>query len=312
VELRQLAHFVAVAEEQSFTRAAARSHLVQSALSVSIRALERDVGASLFDRSTHPVSLTDAGELMLPEARRTLAAAEAARDAVAAVQGGVRGRVRIGIMQSLSLLDLGSLLASYQQTRPGVQILPTAAQGGSAELVAGVLEGRLDVAFTAMPGGYPPGISAFPLASEEMRLACPPGHPLDKTGPITLAELNAQRFVDFPLGWGTRTSVDLLFASAGLHREIVVEVPDVSTLLDLVRAGFGLALVGPSWVPEAERRSLRGVSPAPEFTVSLITSSERPLSAAARALVQLVTTATPEPSHGASASRRPGPAPAAE
>jgi DNA-binding transcriptional LysR family regulator len=293
MELRQLAHFVAVAEEQSFTRAAARSHLVQSALSVSIRALERDVGAALFDRSTHPVSLTDAGEVMLPEARRALAAAEAARDAVAAVQGGVRGTVRIGIMQSLSLLDLGSLLASYQQARPGVQILPTAAQGGSAGLVAGVVEGRLDVAFTAMPGGYPSGISAFPLATEEMRLACPPGHPLDRSGSISLAELNAERFVDFPLGWGTRTSVDLLFAGAGLHREIVVEVPDVSTLVDLVRAGFGLALVGPSWIPEAERRSLRRVTPAPVFTVSLITSSERPLSAAARTLVQLATESHP-------------------
>ncbi|MDX6257168.1 MAG: hypothetical protein QOJ11_3502 [Frankiales bacterium] len=293
MELRQLAHFVAVAEEQSFTRAAARSHLVQSALSVSIRALERDVGAALFDRGTHPVSLTDAGRVMLPEARRALAAAEAARDAVAAVQGGVRGTVRIGIMQSLSLLDLGSLLASYQQARPGVQILPTAAQGGSAGLVAGVVEGRLDVAFTAMPGGYPAGISAFPLATEEMRLACPPGHPLDRSGSISLAELNGERFVDFPLGWGTRTSVDLLFAGASLHRQIVVEVPDVSTLVDLVRAGFGLALVGPSWIPATERRSLRRVSPAPVFTVSLITSSERPLSAAARTLVQLVTDSIP-------------------
>jgi DNA-binding transcriptional LysR family regulator len=293
MELRQLAHFVAVAEEQSFTRAAARSHLVQSALSVSIRGLERDLGAALFDRSTHPVSLTAAGELFLPEARRTLAAAEAARDAVAAAVGGVRGTIRIGIMQSLSLLDLGSLLASYQQARPGVQILPTAAQGGSAELVAGVLEGRLDVAFTAMPGGYPPGISAAPLVSEEMRLAGPPGHPLDGRGPLNLAELNAQRFVDFPLGWGTRTSVDLLFGNAGLQREIVVEVPDVSTLVDLVRAGLGVAFVAPSWIPEAQRRSLRRVSPAPVFTVSLITASERPLSAAARALAQLVASRYP-------------------
>ncbi|MDX6244491.1 MAG: hypothetical protein QOE76_2214 [Frankiales bacterium] len=301
MELRQLAHFVAVAEERSFTRAAARSHLVQSALSVSIRALERDVGAALFDRGTHPVSLTDAGEAMLPEARRALAAAEAARDAVAAVQGGVRGTVRIGIMQSLTLLDLGSLLASYQQARPGVHILPTAEPGGSAGLVGGVLEGRLDVAFTAVPGGYPPGLSVLPLATEEMRLLCPPGHALESRGSVTLAELDAERFVDFPIGWGTRTSVDRLFLEGGLHREIVVEVPDVSTVIDLVRAGFGLAFLSPSSVPGAQRRSLIRVSPAPFFSVSLITSSEHPLSAAARTLVQLITDR-----HPASRAQRAG------
>src|SRR3979490_507345 len=118
VELRHLEHFVAVAEERSFTRAAARIHLVQSALSVSIRSLERELGSRLFKRTTHPAELTDAGGALLVEARRTLAAAEAARDAVAAVHGGVRGTVRVGIMNSLaSLVDLGNLLASSNQDR---------------------------------------------------------------------------------------------------------------------------------------------------------------------------------------------------
>src|ERR1700710_1399282 len=89
VELRNLEHFVAVAEEQSFTRAAARIHLVQSALSVSVRTLERELGAQLFERTTHSVQLTDSGAALVVEARRTLAAADVARDAVAAVRGGV-------------------------------------------------------------------------------------------------------------------------------------------------------------------------------------------------------------------------------
>jgi DNA-binding transcriptional LysR family regulator len=278
VELRHLEHFVAVAEEQSFTRAAARVHLVQSALSVSVRSLEKELGAQLFDRTTHRVTLTDAGTVVLTEARRTLAAADALRDAVAAVQGGLRGTIRLGIMHSLSLIDLAAVLT---------------AQGGSVELVAEVLDGRLDLAFAALPADYPTAISVLRLAAEEMALACPPDHPLAKRKRIELAELEGERFIEFPPGWGTRLAVDRLFQEAGVRREIAVEVVDISNVLDLVRAGFGLAFLGPSTVPSPRRAALRRVRPAPEFTVSLITSSERAPSAAGRALIDLVTARFP-------------------
>jgi DNA-binding transcriptional LysR family regulator len=295
VELRHLEHFVAVAEDHSFTRAASRVHLVQSALSVSIRSLEKELGAQLFERTTHRVELTDAGSVLLTEARRTLAAADAARDAVAvaAVHGGLRGTVRIGIMHSLSLIDLAALLTTYHRDRPRVQLVPTAAQGGSAELVREVIDGRLDLAFAALPSEYPAAISVRRLAAEEMVLACPPDHPLARRKRIGLSELDGERFVEFPPGWGTRLAVDRLFQNAGLRREIAVEVADISNVLDLVNAGFGLAFLGPSTVADLHRAALRRVRPAPEFTVSLITSSERTPSAAARALVDLVTATFP-------------------
>src|ERR1700760_85732 len=99
VELRQLATFVAVAEEGSFTRAADRLHVVQSAVSAGVRSLERELDARLFDRSTHKVALSDAGRALLPEARATLASAAAARDAVDAVKGAVRGTIILGTLQ---------------------------------------------------------------------------------------------------------------------------------------------------------------------------------------------------------------------
>src|SRR4051794_14371497 len=98
MELRHLATFVAVAEEGSFTRAAGRLHVVQSAVSSGVRALERELGVTLFDRTTHRVQLSEAGRALLPEARRTLAAAAAARDAVDQLRGGLRGTVRLGVM----------------------------------------------------------------------------------------------------------------------------------------------------------------------------------------------------------------------
>jgi DNA-binding transcriptional LysR family regulator len=296
VELRHLEHFLAVAEEGSFTRAAARIHLVQSALSVSIRSLERELSSRLFERTTHHVELTDAGRALLVEARRTLAAVDAARDAVAAVHGGVRGTVRVGIMHSLApLIDLGNLLARYNRERPQVQIVPRAAQGGSIELARQVTDGSLDLAFAALPGGYPQGLTVRPLVSEPMLLACPPDHPFASRRVIPLAELDGVRFVDSPTGWGTRRSVDQLFLETGLQREIVVEVADLPTVVDLVRAGFGFAFLSPSHVPDSRRIVLRPVRPRPVFAVSLITPNDRPPSAAARALIDLVLTTYPNP-----------------
>src|SRR3954454_13993560 len=103
MELRHLATFVAVAEEGSFTRAADRLHVVQSAVSAGVKTLEREFGTPLFTRTTHRVELTDAGHALLPEARATLAAAGAAREAVEQVRGGLRGTVTLGMMQADAL-----------------------------------------------------------------------------------------------------------------------------------------------------------------------------------------------------------------
>jgi DNA-binding transcriptional LysR family regulator len=288
VELRHLEHFVAVAEEGSFTRAAARVHLVQSALSVSVRTLERDLDARLFDRTTQRVQLTDAGHALLGEARRTLAAAEAARDAVAAVRGGLRGRVRIGILQSLALVDIGAVLTRFHRERPGVRLVPQTVPGGSAQLVREVLDGRLDVSFAALPGGYPPQLQVLPLAQEPMELACPADSPLATAPAVALADLVVEPFVDFPPGWGTRLAVDRLFADRGLVRRIAVEVADTPTVCDLVRAGLGVAFVPASMVPRREGLVLRTVDPAPVFSVSLVVPTDRPVSAATSALLDVV------------------------
>jgi DNA-binding transcriptional LysR family regulator len=291
MELRHLEHFLAVAEEGSFTRAAARVHLVQSALSVSVRALERELGTRLFDRTTHRVELSDSGRALVPEARRTLAAAEAARDAVAAVQGGVRGTLRVGIMQALALVDLGELLTRFAAERPEVQIMPRTVAGGSEQLVREVEEGRLDVAFAARPGDYPGTLSVVSLGTEPLQVACPPAHPLSRRRRLDLDALAAERFVEFPPGWGTRIAVDRLFAERAVQRDIAVEVADIPTAVALVRAGLGFAFLAPSTVAPSDHPLLRPVRPTAMFSVSLLAA--RDLSAAGRAFVDLVAAARP-------------------
>jgi DNA-binding transcriptional LysR family regulator len=294
VELRHLEHFLAVAEEGNFTRAAARLHLVQSALSVSIRSLEREFGVRLFDRDTHRVELTDSGRALLPEARRTLAAADAARDAVAAVQGGLRGTIRIGIMHSLSLIDLAGLLTAFHRAWPEVRLIPRAAQEGSLELANEVLAGRLDLAFAALPDGYPTGLAVRTLASERLLLACPPDDDLSRRRIVELRELDGRRFVDFPPGWGARIATDRLFLQHGLRREIAVEVADIPNVIDLVAAGFGFAFLSPSMISRKKGPVIRRVRPTPEFVVSMITADAQPLSAAAQAMADLVSERYPE------------------
>ena len=115
MELRQLAHFVAVAEERHFTRAAARVHVVQSSLSSSIAALERELGEGLFVRDNRRVALTPAGRALLPAARRALAAADEGRDAVAGVRGMLHGQLLVGAIQTLGVVDLAALLARFRR-----------------------------------------------------------------------------------------------------------------------------------------------------------------------------------------------------
>ena len=287
MELRHLEHFVAVAEERNFTRAARRLHLVQSALSVSIRALERELHAQLFERTTREVRLTDAGRLLLPEARRTLDAAAGAQAAVAGAQAGLRGTLRLGMMQVISVSDVGSLIARFHYERPLVDIQPRTALGGSAALISEVRRGSLDAAFVAVSGPDQPGLTATTLASEPVLLACLPDHPLARRETVSVSELAGEPFVDYTPGWGTRTISDQLFARAGVERSIGIEVPDVSIHTSLVRAGLGVAILPESVIADA---GLVGVPlrPAATFTVAFIVAADRPLSPVTQAFADLV------------------------
>jgi DNA-binding transcriptional LysR family regulator len=285
MELRQLEYFVAVAEECHFTRAARRLHVAQSGLSASIRLLERELGASLFVRSTRQVELTPAGRALLIEARRALSATDAARDAVAAVQGLVRGSLAIGSLQCLHVVHLPAVLARFLAAHPGLEI--RLRQGGSGELIEQVRAGRLDLAFVSRPARCPDDVVVGPLAREPLVLACAPEHPFAARAQVELVELRAEQFVDFHPDWGTRDLVDNALDAAGVERRVALEVTDVHSLLDLVTFGLGVALVPQSFAAKTDRVrfvGLAGTVPAWET----VTVTGDPTSAAAAALLREV------------------------
>ncbi|HEX3840954.1 MAG TPA: LysR family transcriptional regulator [Acidimicrobiales bacterium] len=287
MELRQLDHFVAIAEDGSFTKAARRLNYVQSALSVSVQALERELGVRLFDRTTHRVALTGAGEALLPAALRTLAAAEEARDIAAAVRGVLRGRLRVGLMQSFSFADVPGLLGQFHRQHPGVDIQVRPAAGGAAALLEELRQGSLDIAFIAL-SDTPAGVTAIPLGSEDLLLVATRAHVPSGRGPVRLDSLVDATFVDFPIGWGIRTVIDRAFAAAGLDRRVSIEVADVGTLVQLLQAGLGVALLPPSLIPSGDMDlRKRAVSPRVTWNVVMATPSEG-AHTAANALADLV------------------------
>jgi DNA-binding transcriptional LysR family regulator len=284
MELRHLEYFVAVAEELSFTRASRRLHVVQSGVSSAIQGLERELGAALLDRDRHRVALTDAGQALLPEARATLAAAQAARDAVGQARGGLRGTVTVGTMQSTGPLNLPELLARFHVTHPEVVVRLRLAAAGSAGLAREVIAGSLDLALASLPGQPPAGLTIRPITEEPLLLACGRTHPLAAHHAATLDQLAGEPFIDFPPGWGNRAIVDRAFAAAGLDRQVPFEVADFAAAADLVRTGLGIA-----FLPASVAAALPGLAVvevtghALIWRVSVATPARRRLSAAARA-----------------------------
>ncbi|MEU4094231.1 LysR family transcriptional regulator [Streptomyces sp. NPDC026673] len=290
MELRHLEYFLAVAEELNFTRAARRLHVVQSGVSAAVRALEQELGAPLFERTSKHVALTVAGEALLPEARATLTAAQAARDAVGQVAGGLRGTVRVGTMPSVAILDLPGLFGRFHADHPQVGIRLMAPLGGSAGLAQALVDGELDVAFVSLPGRPPAGLTVRSLATVPLVAILPADHPRGAASSVTLADLAGEPFIDSPTGFGNRLVVDRGFAAAGLERFVVIEVTDVTTTADYVRHGLGVALM-PSFAVRADDPGVcvRPVAGAVlEWPLGVAYSSVRRPGAALTALLALI------------------------
>lgn len=295
MELRQLRVFVTIAEEGSFTRAADRLHVVQSAISASLRTLEQELGVTLLERG--PVGLTDAGRALMGPARDALAAAERGVEAIDEVRGGLRGTVTLGVMQGRGFGAEGGprapqLLKAFAAEHPAVKVVLRHV-GGSVAMAEEVRSGRLDLAILGLPDGDWPGLSLTALAREPLVLLCHEEHPLAGAADVALAELVAERFADLPAGWGIRMAAEAAFAGAGLQREVTYEMNDVLGVVDFAVQNLAVTIF-PAYLGTASP-VLRAVPlrDGPTFVTSLAEPTERTPSAAASALAASVRRAAP-------------------
>lgn len=288
----QLAYFVAVAETGSFTRGADRVGVVQSAVSTAIKQLERELGATLIERGYHRLALTPEGAALLPRARDVLSSFAAAKDAVASARGSVVGTVMLGMMAHTGRFDVAGALQRCREEHPQLAVHLRQTFSGSASSIDQVRRGELDLALVATEGSVA-GIGFHAITAEPLVFVCAPEHRLARSRVLSVVDLAQESFVDFPTGWGNRTTVDLAFASAGIWRTVSTEVTDFALARSLVARGLGVTILPERGVPADS--GLATVPLAEDLTWScrLAVPTERPLSHAADRLVDVLLASAP-------------------
>jgi DNA-binding transcriptional LysR family regulator len=245
MELRQLEYFIAVAEEANFTRAAARVHISQSGVSAQVRRLERELGATLIDRSGRTATLTAAGRAAVDHARAVLGAARAVRQAVDEVSGVLRGSLDVGMVSGCTITPLFDALATFSSAHPGIEI--SLIEDSSDRLIEQVRDGHVDIALIGAAGQTPEGLRAFTIVSERLVAAVPAGHTLTERGDTcTLAQVSVHPLVCMPSGTGVRAVLDAACARRALVPEIALVASAPDAVADLALRGLGVGILSES------------------------------------------------------------------
>ncbi|MYX30175.1 LysR family transcriptional regulator [Streptomyces sp. SID8381] len=292
MQFQQLQYFVAVAETRHFTRAAELVHVAQPSLSQQIKALERELGADLFLRARGNITLTDAGEALLPLARRILADADTARHEVLELAQLRRGRVRLGATPSVCTGLLPDVLRAFHDRYPGVHLLVE--ESGSHDLVRHLARGALDLALVVLPLPSPsPALTTVELLREDLVVvsspeAAAPGGKGRRT--VRIADLEGERLVMFRHGYDLRELTVAACRAEGFEPEFAVEGGEMDAVLGFVRAGLGVAVV-PRMVAARSGRGLRVTAlarPGLHRTIALAHRSDVAPPRAARELQRML------------------------
>jgi DNA-binding transcriptional LysR family regulator len=254
MDLRQLRYFVAVAEERHFGRAAQRLHMSQPPLSMQIKALERELGIGLLERTSRRVALTDAGRAFLERAKIILGAVEEAREVARGAEQGLQGRLEVGFISSASLSLLPPSIRLFRERFGGVEL--ELKELTSAQQIDALYEGGIRVGLVRLPLRAP-GIRFEPVLEERLVVALPSGHALEDLDRVSL-----ETIVDLPLIFFTRqlipgfhAQIVELFQRVGAFPKVAQHAVHLQTIVGLVASGVGIAILPSS----AQRASREGV-----------------------------------------------------
>lgn len=276
MELRHLRYFIVVARKRHFTQAAEELFIAQPALSQQIQALELELGVKLFERTSRQVRLTPAGEALLIRAKRILGEVEQAEAEMQSFAGLTRGRISLGLLQSLGAFRLPALLARFHAHYPGIEMILQ--EGVTEHLLEEVRGGQLDIALTHSIGDiFPlsipdPQIISETIVEEEVVLVVTPHHRLTEAPSITPSELKDETFILFKPGSGLRQAAIHLSETGGFTPNILYESGDVGTIRGLVAEGLGISVLPQSVVdlPGSEIAVIKVIPPMPMRSVMLV------------------------------------------
>jgi len=241
MELRLLRTFKAVAEAGSFTRAAARVHLTQAAVSVHVRQLEEEIGVPVFLRVNKKLFLTDAGRALLSRAEAILRAHDEAMAEMAAIGGAAHGRLHIGVASTAITVDplpevLGELKRQYA-------LLDLSVIGGTSEwIVEQILAGDVDVGLVSLPVEASDVVTET-LRSDKLVAVVNQQHRLARSHTISAEELVDEPLILGEKGGNTRRLIDLFMEKSGLNPKVAMELQRTEAILKMVELGFGVTIL---------------------------------------------------------------------
>jgi DNA-binding transcriptional LysR family regulator len=284
MQLHQLSYALAVAEEQSFTRAAARLHLAQPSLSRQVRLLEHELGVVLFNRGPGqgPVTLTPDGNTLLPFMQRVMADIEATGAEARALSGMARGRMAVGATPSLITSALAPALVQFHASHPGIDL--SVVEGGSHQLVPQVAAGEVDLALVVLPVTDPLVVTT-PLFDDPLVLATAAGHPYATRRRVRVRDLDGLDLVMFREGYDLRTVTLAACLEAGVEPHLVCEGGEMAGVLAFVAARLGAAVVPAIALPgDGSLVGIPFTAPTLSRTVALAQRGDRALARPARTL----------------------------
>ena len=242
MELRQLRYFVAVAEHLHYGRAAKQLHMAQPPLSQQIQRLEADLGVELFERTSRRVELTENGAQLVDAARRTLAEADHLRTLADGLRTGSAGRLRIGFVASVLNWGLALRLREFREANPGVEV--TATQMPVADQLQALAENHIDIGFTLARVTYN-YLDVQVISVEPLVATLPTGHPYADCDVVDLKDLADETFLGHRAPFGPHFDDFLMrvCTDAGFVPNVAYQGPQVHTLIHMVAAGLGVALL---------------------------------------------------------------------
>jgi len=298
MELRHLRYCVAIADEESFSRASARLRIAQPALSRQIKAIEEEIGVTLFQRLPRGAALTDAGRIFIDEARAVLATVEGAVQKARRAQRGEVGLLRIGFTASASFNPFVTrAIRDFRRLNPHVEI--ELVEEATASLLARFNANRLDVAFLRPAPGEVDHLWSMHVLYEPLMVAMPSEHPQAAKQRVDLKLLAQEDFIIYPRQNG-RALFDLIISvcrDVGFSPKVLQIAPQMTSIVNLVATGIGLSIVPASiaqvTTPGVVYRPLRGTKARAELTLVRTPSSELRPALVFTELVKKLAKATP-------------------
>lgn len=288
MELNQLRGFCALARERSFSKAASRLSLTQPAISLQIKALEDELGETLFERHRKAVRLTPAGEVLYQHVHAILASLEEAKSEIAGLQQLLGGHLAVGTSDTICTYILPEIIRKFRSQYPAVRV--DIRNNKSSLILQMVLDNEVDFGLATLPLAHPQ-VSTDVVHSCRDILICPCDHPLSRKRRVSLVQISPYPLLVFPAGSTSRGLLETAFRQADLPMQVAMNLSSVEIIKRFVEIGLGVSIVPHVAVTEEERAGRLAAIPIrdlPPREIGLVERRSKRRSAAATAFLKLL------------------------